>query len=233
MSDRTCSIDGCSRAKWARGWCGTHYKRWRTTGTTDDPAPRKRARCTICGRAAKAKNMCGAHYRRALTRGSALAEQPLRPGRAVTDLEAECLGCNQVLPLSAFGIESRRPNGRNSRCKECRRAAARKFKAANPDYWAEWRKANVEAVRDAQNRRRAARLGLPREKIDRAEVFASDNFTCRLCGDPLAMGEAMPHPLSPTVDHIIPLSKGGHHVRSNVQSAHFLCNTAKGDRLAA
>jgi hypothetical protein len=29
---RTCSIDGCNRTHKARGWCGTHYLRWRNHG---------------------------------------------------------------------------------------------------------------------------------------------------------------------------------------------------------
>lgn len=32
-----CSIEGCQRAALARTWCGTHYQRWRVTGTTDEP----------------------------------------------------------------------------------------------------------------------------------------------------------------------------------------------------
>lgn len=32
MSDRTCSIEGCEKKHLARGWCGTHYKRWQTHG---------------------------------------------------------------------------------------------------------------------------------------------------------------------------------------------------------
>ena len=28
-----CSVDGCANARWARGWCGTHYSRWRKTGS--------------------------------------------------------------------------------------------------------------------------------------------------------------------------------------------------------
>ena len=37
MAERTCTIDGCERPLIARGWCHTHYKRWQTHGTTDDP----------------------------------------------------------------------------------------------------------------------------------------------------------------------------------------------------
>lgn len=30
--DKECTIEGCTRMQWARGWCGTHYRRWRTHG---------------------------------------------------------------------------------------------------------------------------------------------------------------------------------------------------------
>lgn len=32
MAKGTCSIDGCERPVNARGWCGTHYARWRNNG---------------------------------------------------------------------------------------------------------------------------------------------------------------------------------------------------------
>lgn len=32
MSERTCTIDGCERKHIARGWCHTHWKRWKTHG---------------------------------------------------------------------------------------------------------------------------------------------------------------------------------------------------------
>jgi len=36
-----CSIEGCPNRLLARGWCGMHYERWRTHGTThaDPPVP--------------------------------------------------------------------------------------------------------------------------------------------------------------------------------------------------
>lgn len=42
MPDTACAVGGCPRPAWARGWCGTHYARWRKTGSTDDPPPRTR-----------------------------------------------------------------------------------------------------------------------------------------------------------------------------------------------
>lgn len=36
-----CTIEGCERPHLARGWCSLHYYRWRSTGTTEPPPPRR------------------------------------------------------------------------------------------------------------------------------------------------------------------------------------------------
>lgn len=41
MADRTCTINGCGNRYEARGWCRTHYMRWRRHG---DPEHRERLR---------------------------------------------------------------------------------------------------------------------------------------------------------------------------------------------
>jgi len=56
---------------------------------------------------------------------------------------------------------------------------------------------------------------------------------CGICGKPVDMSLKYPHPLSPTVDHIIPVSKGGHPSDiDNLQLAHRTCNRQKSDKVS-
>lgn len=74
------------------------------------------------------------------------------------------------------------------------------------------------------DRQRSATKGEP---IFRRKVFERDDWTCRLCGKAVASDEVVPHPLAPTLDHIVPLALGGEHRYFNVQTAHFICNSRK------
>jgi len=65
-----------------------------------------------------------------------------------------------------------------------------------------------------------------RQKILRTQTI------CGICGKPVDFGYKYPHPLSPTVDHIIPISRGGHPSDlDNLQLAHRCCNRQKSDKL--
>ncbi|MDO5015276.1 MAG: HNH endonuclease signature motif containing protein [Clostridia bacterium] len=55
---------------------------------------------------------------------------------------------------------------------------------------------------------------------------------CGICGKPVDMTLKTPHPLSACIDHIVPVSKGGHPSDiENLQLAHWACNRAKSDKL--
>lgn len=55
---------------------------------------------------------------------------------------------------------------------------------------------------------------------------------CHICGLVIPMGIASSkHALFGTVDHVIPLSKGGSRGASNCRAAHFACNSRKGNKL--
>lgn len=65
------------------------------------------------------------------------------------------------------------------------------------------------------------------------QVILATQEVCGICGKPVdKIRYKYPHPLSPTVDHIIPVSKGGHPSDlANLQLAHRCCNRQKSDKL--
>jgi len=62
------------------------------------------------------------------------------------------------------------------------------------------------------------------------EIVKRDGGTCQLCGREVSLDRMAPDPLSPVLDHILPLACGGTHEPKNTQLAHFLCNSRKGAR---
>lgn len=64
------------------------------------------------------------------------------------------------------------------------------------------------------------------------KVIQRDNGICQICGRPVDIedkGDRCVGALYPSIDHIIPLSKGGGHTWDNVQLAHMICNSIKCD----
>lgn len=66
---------------------------------------------------------------------------------------------------------------------------------------------------------------------NRKKVLATQEI-CALCGRPVDKSLKYPDPMAATVDHIIPVSRGGHPSSlDNLQIAHFRCNRLKWDNL--
>lgn len=86
-------------------------------------------------------------------------------------------------------------------------------------------------MRPVVNRRRAAKRLPGAESIDPMEIFIRDGWTCWLCRQSIDPNAASKSPLSASLDHVIPLSKGGTHTRGNVRSAHLRCNLSKGAKI--
>jgi len=56
-----------------------------------------------------------------------------------------------------------------------------------------------------------------------------DHRICGICDLQIA-AEYDDRRYMPSLDHIVPLSKGGEHSYANTQPAHLLCNIRKGNR---
>ena len=62
------------------------------------------------------------------------------------------------------------------------------------------------------------------ERVRRDVLARRAGWKCGICGDLVTRNDW-------TVDHIIPLSRGGEHSYANTQIAHLLCNIRKGTKM--
>ena len=77
--------------------------------------------------------------------------------------------------------------------------------------------------------KRGRLAGADYEPVNRVKVFERDNWRCGICRRKINPKLVHPHPRSATVDHIVPISKGGEHTYRNTQAAHWECNSIKSD----
>ena len=72
------------------------------------------------------------------------------------------------------------------------------------------------------------RLAFERNK---KKILATQTV-CGICGKPVDKALKYPHPLSPCIDHIVPVNRGGHPSDlDNLQLSHWTCNRQKSDKL--
>lgn len=69
------------------------------------------------------------------------------------------------------------------------------------------------------------------EEINHLEVFEAHNWVCCICNEKIDRRLRLPNLMAVTLEHIVPLCKGGTHTRDNVAPAHAKCNFQKADRL--
>lgn len=80
---------------------------------------------------------------------------------------------------------------------------------------------------------RADRIGQHRTAFEKNKrrIYASQTV-CGICGTPVDFSIKYPAPLSPCIDHIVPIARGGHpSAIENLQLAHWICNRQKSDKL--
>jgi 5-methylcytosine-specific restriction endonuclease McrA len=156
-------------------------------------------------------------------------------------LEKKCTRCRIVKTLDDFPPDSRRIDGRMSRCRACcaetaaahrrddlegaraydrserrrsrRNERLRERRASDPEY-----AARIDAIREI--RRQLARSGITTDAL-----YERDGGLCHICERAVRREDAEP-------DHVIPLSRGGSNDATNVKLAHVSCNRRKSDKIA-
>lgn len=85
----------------------------------------------------------------------------------------------------------------------------------------------IKAGEKANAKRRAEKKGCLHEPYDRQDIFERDGWVCGICRKKVDRTKLFPHPDSPTLDHVIPLDKGGDDAPHNLRCAHHSCNNSK------
>lgn len=98
-------------------------------------------------------------------------------------------------------------------------------------YAAAWNRAHPEKQLELVHRRNARKRNAFVESVSHLKVFERDEWICGICLEDVDPTIKFPNPLAKSLDHIIPLSKGGEHSYANVQLAHFGCNASKGNKI--
>lgn len=114
-----------------------------------------------------------------------------------------CIGCDVTVTLPLRGAS------RQKRCADCATKAARVIQ------------------KRMGHERRAIMHGADSEVFTHKEIFDRDGWICGLCHKKIDKRLKHGHPMAVQLDHIIPFTKGGGHLRTNVQASHRICNNRK------
>ena len=132
-----------------------------------------------------------------------------------------CCKCDQDKSRDDFYGDRRRIDGLSSNCKLCHSAITKKYDQAHPD-----RSRTKCKLRDARRKSNGGTLSLK----DWLEIKENHNFRCATCG--VSENELQDHPTTKcqrlTLDHIIPVFRGGPTSKENIQPLCFSCNARKG-----
>lgn len=116
-----------------------------------------------------------------------------------------------------------------------RLARTAEWRAENPDKLRAQNRAWVDANRGRKHakdhRRRARLLDAFVEDVDPQVVWTRDRGICGICSETIDPALVWPDKRARTIDHVIPLARGGTHEYANVQLAHMVCNARKNDRV--
>jgi hypothetical protein len=212
-----CKVDGCDNPEHGKkGYCEAHLKRIKETGSPQADKPLRISPqvyapghvCSIddCDKPVKHRGWCSVHYKRWYKYGD---PTELRYKRVViSDGHKNCTTCDRVLPFSEFQRSTHNIHGMTNECKDC-------YTERGP---------RGHSIR-------LRKYGLTDDGTVQISVLKErDGACCYLCGLEMSFkrfnrGEYNPRRAS--IDHVVPLARGGAHTLDNVKLACLRCNISK------
>jgi 5-methylcytosine-specific restriction endonuclease McrA len=251
MNNATCSAPECEReGKLKRGLCSMHYQRDRMM-----QAPCSLDGCSN-GKVYADTGFCQTHQRRLLKHGdpNVTMKGKAHKVKYTADGLRICKVCDEPKPLSEYHKDSGGTDGYRAQCKPCRNGYMQGYYAENIDSRRDYIRAhvanNLEHVRALDRaryeRHKDKRIALATEAVHirRARMMKAEyepgitdtslrkihGDNCRYCGVVMEFKRGKRGAIKPTratIEHIMPISKGGTHTWANTTLACHQCNTSK------
>lgn len=222
MDKPTCDTLDCDRPTQAKGMCTTHYSTWyranrkrpRTCEWCEETFHTARTEEKFCSRSCAGKNA-----------NSHVAASPLWAEYQERIRASKTRVAIRDRPRVWLGTSTRGASWVSGPCPHC----SRQFTAREgASYCSERCRQRAKEMRRYRVR---GEFAVPDSL--RSAIYARDHHMCQICTAPVDPGLHYTHPMSATLDHIVPQSHGGSHEEANLRLAHRRCNSQRGDRVEA
>lgn len=204
---KSCEVSGCANN--ARSsvstHCEKHYYQIRRNGKIGTIVERGFDNCQHCGAPTDGNKWCSPRCSTRASRGLPAMRDCVSCGEAFSPINGNVACSARCLKLHKREICKARYARLSSECPAFR-----------------------EKVRATEYKRKALKRQAFVEEVMRDEVMRRSRWVCHLCGQKIPKAAVWPDPLFGSVDHVIPLAKGGKHSYANCKAAHLRCNCSKG-----
>lgn len=227
---RTCQDCGCPRGQRQWGRCPGCAAARKTAKDKQRGKPRRA--CVTCGKQRKAHvdqpqcKQCLHKARRKLM-PCPRCGVPFWPWEGNKHARKYCSKACAQPPRKPKQLKAKRPQPQPRECMWCLTWFVPRVAAARI------RCCSTRCRGHYENKRRKARLrGVIGSPLSVYVLRRRDGNLCALCGQAIDFSLVYPHPGAATVDHTMPVTKGGHNDPLNQRLAHSRCNIVKGNRLS-
>jgi 5-methylcytosine-specific restriction endonuclease McrA len=224
-----CAAEGCNTPVGksnfvGHGWCSKHYQRWKKHGDPLGGGPGPKVRVSVVS--ADGMKTCTRCEK------ELFLERFYRDRNGHGGFRSICKACTSSKMKNWYGDNQERQRDRQRVRFAANNAAIRE---GDKERYRRNREARIQLATEVGHRRRTRLKGAERADagINHKELRERDGSQCCHCGvemsfDTLRRGEYEPR--RATIEHIIPICRGGLHVWDNVALACWECNIRRGAR---
>jgi 5-methylcytosine-specific restriction endonuclease McrA len=248
-----CIVSNCKNLVKAKNLCETHYNKERSK-------TKPKCSVENCTKNENVKGFCNQHYIMWKKHGDPLAGAyriPFKNAIDHGDGTRTCTKCMERLPNSSFHKDKNAPGGLRAMCKKCRIDHVKNWykdnkirqstkekirRRANPEKYTEKESLRYEKDREKRialatehsHKRRARKHESVVEKgISKSALKKKFGTKCYYCQKEMDFSVGIGRKFNKdmaTIEHLVPVSKGGEHIWENIVLACRHCNISKNSK---